>query len=303
MAEQQQFSLQDALLLLSQFAQAAAPTESQRGYQRGVEDIFDPKVLAISDPFSAEAKLPTLYSEDDLIDLYAPDLRLYGTSDPDSLEAGIFADVLGKRNLAEINKSIRAGYEAELDRLQTLNPNLALIDTPTIEDYLQIGKDLYKDYSRVRSEDKKQQLAFAEAKEKGNIFKQAGYPDMFETYQPREFFAPQYEAVDQELMKRFAAIPELANFDPIAFKVPPQPAAQGRVPGAILAAQGRAQGRTGSAPQPSRTADANMDVQSQARDFREKVLAELDKIATKKIQESGRSPFLDKATRALSVGR
>ena len=299
MAEQQQFSLQDALLLLSQFAQAAAPTDSQRGYKRGIEDIFDPKVLAISDPLSAQPKLPTLYSEDELIDLYAPDLRLYGTSDPDSLEAGIFADVLGKRNLAEINKSIRAGYEAELDRLQTLNPNLALIDTPTIEDYLQIGKDLYKDYGRVRSEDKKQQLAFKEAEEKGNIFKQAGYPDMAETYQPREFFAPQYEAVDQELMKRFAAVPELAKFDPIAFKVPPQPAATSAgVPSGIARKQGR-----GTTPQPSRAADANMDVQSQARDFREKVLAELDKIATKKIQESGRSPFLDKATRALSVGR
>ena len=204
-----------------------------------------------------------------------------------------------KKDLAEINKSIRAGYEAELDRLQTLNPNLALIDTPTIEDYLQIGKDLYKDYGRVRSEDKKQQLAFKEAEEKGNIFKQAGYPDMAETYQPREFFAPQYEAVDQELMKRFAAVPELAKFDPIAFKVPPQPAATSAgVPSGIARQQGR-----GTTPQPSRAADANMDVQSQARDFREKVLAELDKIATKKIQESGRSPFLDKATRALSVGR
>jgi len=299
MAEQQQFTLQDALLLLSQLAQAAAPTESQRGYQRSIEDIFDPKVLAISDPFSAEAKLPKLYSEDDLIDLYAPDLRLYGTSDPDSLEAGIFADVLGRKNLAEINKNIRAGYEAELDRLQIINPNLALIDTPTIEDYLQIGKDLYKDYGRVRSEDKKQQLAYAEAEEKGNIFKQAGFPDMTETYQPREFFAPQYEAVDQELMKRFAAVPELAKFDPIAFKVPPQPAATAaRVPSGIARQQGR-----GAAPQPSRTADAKTDVLSQARDFREKVLTELDKIAAKKIQESGRSPFLDKAARALSVGR
>jgi len=298
MAEQQ-FSLQDALLLLSQLAQAAAPTESQRGYQRGIEDIFDPKVLAISDPLSAQPKLPTVYSEDELIDIYAPDLRLYGTSDPDSLEAGIFANVLGKKNLAEINRDIRANYEAELDRLQTLNPNLALIDTPTLEDYLSIGKQLYQDYGRVRSEDKKQQLAFKEAQEKGNIFKQAGYPDITETYQPREFFAPQYKVVEEELMKRFAAVPELAKFDPIAFKVPPQPAATSAgVPSGIARQQGR-----GTAPQPSRAADANLDVQSQARDFREKVLAELDKIAAKKIQESGRSPFLDKAARALSVGR
>ena len=115
MAEQQQFSLQDALLLLSHFAQAAAPTDSQRGYKRGIEDIFDPKVLAISDPLSAQPKLPTLYSEDELIDLYAPDLRLYGTSDPDSLEAGIFADVLGKRNHTTImyhhnQKNLKIGY-------------------------------------------------------------------------------------------------------------------------------------------------------------------------------------------------
>ena len=186
-----------------------------------------------------------------------------------------------------------------------MNPNLALIDTPTVEDYMTIAKELYRDYSKVRSEDKKQQLAFSEAKEKGNIFKQAGYPDINETYQPRDFedFKPVYAAADELLMQEFAKIPELANFDPIAFKVGPQPAAQGRVPGAILAAQGRAQGRTGSAPQPSRTADANMDIQSQARDFREKVMFELDKIASQRIAESGRTPFRDKAARALTVGR
>lgn len=89
-------------------------------------------------------------------------------------------------------------------------------------------------------------------------------------------------------------------------KYPPgqkPPTVRGTVPGAILAAQGRAQGRTGSAPQPSRTADANMDIQSQARDFREKVMFELDKIASQRIAESGRTPFRDKAARALTVGR
>ncbi len=291
--QQQSFTLQDALLLLSQLAQAAAPTESQRGYQRSIEDIFDPKVLAISDPLSAKPKLPKLYTEDELIDLYAPDLRLYGTSDPDSLEAGIFADVLGKKPLATINKTIRANYEAELDRLQKVNPNLALIDTPTVEDYLQIGKDLYRDYNTVRSEQKKQELAYAEAEEKGNIFKQAGFPEPTETYKPRDVYADVYKAADEELYKRFTQTPELAKFDPIAFTGPTGDVS--RVPGAIAQQQGRTS--------PSRTVDASSNAQASARAFREQVLNELDKIATKKIQESGRTPFLDKAARALSVGR
>lgn len=290
------YTLQDALLLLSQLAQAAAPTESQRGYQRGIEDIFDPKVLAIADPFSAQPKLPKVYTEDELIDIYAPDLRLYGTSDPDSLEAGIFADILGRKNLADINKSIRANYSAELDRLQKLNPDLALADTPTLEDYLAIGKELYRDYGTVRSKQKEQELAFKEAEEKGNIFKQSGYPEITAQYNPREFFADQYKAAEEEISKRIKAVPQLSKFDPIAFAATAKPAVP--VPAAIAKQQGRT-----TTPTPSRTAEASSDALASAQAFREQVLNELDKIATKKIQESGRSPFLDKAVRALSVGR
>jgi len=276
--DQQPYSLEDALYILSRIAQSRAPTSSQRGYVRSIEDIFSPQVAAIADPTSVQTKLPTQLTQNELIELYAPDLFLYGT-DSQSLEAGVLRDIMrGNSSLLDVNKKIRAGYNAEIDRLLAANPDLTEADTPTLEDYLGAAKNIYTDYQTVKAKEKEQSVAFADAQKKGDIFQQAGLPKPSEKYLAKDFFKDQLKEAEGVINKRLASTPGLME----ATGVSPY--------GPSIEASKRAD-------------EANQAAQNSARQYRESLMQKLETLAQQKLDQSGRTPFLDAAIKRLTVGR